>query len=259
MDDRCSAPDAVPSPDTREITGYYDAYIVRQIQTAYNERQLNLIEEMKSLGLRSNSNVLEIGCGVGIITSLLAELITSGRIVSLDISPASIRVAQQFNRNSRNVEFVTGDLLALKKFPATRLNFILLFDVLEHIPLAEHRVNIQVLSSLAQSDTMIVVNIPSPQYNGFLREHERERLQVVDEVLETNILVDNFYKCGFVLRSFKTYAMWVEDQYQLMVFKKRVAFANRKVPAVRPSVSPIQALSRRLKLRRIMRMITPRI
>src|SRR5262245_64370928 len=119
------------SSQNSEVADYYDAYVVRQIRTAYNERQLNLIEEVKSLGLRTDSNVLEIGCGVGIITSLLAEISTRGRIVGLDISPSSIRVAKEFNRVHRNVEFVTGDLMDLRTLKFREFDFILLFDVLE--------------------------------------------------------------------------------------------------------------------------------
>jgi trans-aconitate 2-methyltransferase len=247
------------SKDRDEVVAYYDAYIVRQIKTAYNERQLNLIEELKSLGLKSDSNVLEIGCGVGVITSLLAEIVTKGQVVSLDISAASIRVARELNRDSQNVGFVTGDVIDLAKLELGKLDFILLFDVLEHIPLAEHIASIEVLRSIAQSGTMVVVNIPSPQYNGYLRECEKGSLQVIDEVVETNLLVEKFYKFDFVLHSFRTYAMWVEDQYQVMVFKRRTPFANKKVPAVRPRISPIRALRRRLKLRRIVRITSPRM
>jgi trans-aconitate 2-methyltransferase len=242
-----------------EVAAYYDAYVVRQIRTAYNERQLNLVEELKSLGLKSNSNVLEIGCGVGVISSLLAEIISKGKIVSLDISAASIRVARELNRDSRNVEFLTGDVMALTRLEVRKFDFILLFDVLEHIPIAEHSANIEVVRSIAQSGTMVVVNIPSPQYNRYLREYEKESLQVIDEIVETNLLVEKFYRFDFVLHSFRTYAMWVEDQYQLMVFKIRTPFANKKVAAVRPGISPIRALRRRLNLRRIVRVTSPRM
>lgn len=52
-----------------------------------------------------DARVLDVGCGSGWATRLLAEKARSGRVVGIDISDEMIRVAQQQSSSLKNVEF----------------------------------------------------------------------------------------------------------------------------------------------------------
>ena len=85
------------------------------------------------LPLRSE-NALEIGCGTGEFTRLLASRAQS--VVALDLSPQMIRLANSLSANYQNIEFVLGDVMSLS-LPAERYDCIVSIATLHHLPLGE--------------------------------------------------------------------------------------------------------------------------
>ena len=89
----------------------------------------------------AGSLVLEAGCGVGAQSSFLAMSSPGARIISLDISEASIRQARCATRGvPARVTHVVGDLLQLP-WPAETFDHVFVCFVLEHLrePLAALR------------------------------------------------------------------------------------------------------------------------
>ena len=56
----------------------------------------------------STSQVLDVGCGSGWATRLIAEKAFDGRVVGIDISDEMIRLAQETSTSWSNVEFYVG-------------------------------------------------------------------------------------------------------------------------------------------------------
>jgi len=54
-----------------------------------------IFKKLKEIGLLSNSNVLEIGCGIGTVSTLIIPFINAGKFVGCDISPKSIELAKK--------------------------------------------------------------------------------------------------------------------------------------------------------------------
>lgn len=242
------------NPNPGEISSFYDEYLSRQLRTAYNERQLFLVQQLRGLGLDADSSVLEIGCGAGVVTSLVTEIVSRGRVVAVDLSPASVEIAKRLNSSRPNVTFLVGEMASLEASELGTFDFVLLFDILEHIPMADHARNIAILRAKTAPSSRVVVNIPSPQYNAYLRAHEPASLQVVDEVLESDFVLSNFANSGLVLDSFKTYGVWLRDQYQLMVFRPRSPLDPSRTDLIAVPRQPIlRRIIRRLALRRVLR------
>jgi ubiquinone/menaquinone biosynthesis C-methylase UbiE len=62
-------------------------------------------QAIKSMQLPANARVLDVGCGSGWAARLMAEEVTSGRVVGIDISDEMVRLAQESSQEFKNVEF----------------------------------------------------------------------------------------------------------------------------------------------------------
>jgi 2-polyprenyl-3-methyl-5-hydroxy-6-metoxy-1,4-benzoquinol methylase len=79
-------------------------------------------------------NALEIGCGTGEFTRLLATRARS--IVAIDLSSQMIRLAKSQSANCRNVEYLQGDVMRIS-LPAGEYDCIVSMATLHHLPLVE--------------------------------------------------------------------------------------------------------------------------
>ena len=95
------------------------------------------MNELIKSGLRKDSVVLEVGCGVGTLTVLLNKFLSKGKLVATDISDESIEKAKKRIPNSNKIDFFVTDM---KDFSySQKFDFIVLPDVLEHIPIDQHK------------------------------------------------------------------------------------------------------------------------
>ena len=83
-------------------------------------RQARILDQftqplLREAGIRSGMRVLDVGCGAGDVTFLVADLVgPSGRVVGLDRAAEALATARTRARQAGrdNVEFVQGDLSA---------------------------------------------------------------------------------------------------------------------------------------------------
>lgn len=80
----------------------------------------------------SCSRVLDIGCGTGEFSRLLAE--RADRVVAIDLSPKMIEVAQQRSKQHTNIDFQVADILKWE-FPVEQFDAIVSIATVHHLPL----------------------------------------------------------------------------------------------------------------------------
>src|SRR5262245_47684991 len=127
-----------PAPD-HSATGPYvlatgepAAYRLRILHNLYGPGTRRLLREA---GLRSGMRVVDLGCGVGMVTALLAELVGSeGHVVGIDSSGAQLAQARErLNAGGTNTRFVeasaTDTGLPPESFDLVYCRFLLL-----HLP-----------------------------------------------------------------------------------------------------------------------------
>ena len=68
---------------------------------------LPVLEKMR---LAATDNVLDVGCGSGWLTRLLAKNVTEGRVVGMDVSDEMIRVARRASVDFENILYAAGDV-----------------------------------------------------------------------------------------------------------------------------------------------------
>jgi ubiquinone/menaquinone biosynthesis C-methylase UbiE len=78
------------------------------------------------------SNALEIGCGTGAFSRLLAQ--RADRVIALDFSPNMIRLARVRSREHKQIDFQCADA-TLWDFPRERFDFVVSIATLHHLPM----------------------------------------------------------------------------------------------------------------------------
>lgn len=154
-----------------EISKPYHDFIDTHPESGPNERLILLYKRLFELGLKSDSTVLELGCGVGNFTKLLAKRVKRGIIEAVDLSEKSIEAAKKQLAEKTNILFTAAD--AVMYIPQNKnFNFVTLLDVIEHIPLSLHGNLFRQISTYTDENSIVCINIPNPEYIEYVREHE---------------------------------------------------------------------------------------
>lgn len=202
-----------------QVKDYYDTFKAHQKQLGINIRHRTIFKNLKNAGLKPNSNVLEIGCGIGTVSNLILKYITEGSFVGLDISPESINMAKNFNAFHKKAQFLVNDMSNFTH--TTKFDFIVFPDVLEHIPVEQHANIFETVSKLSSDKAVILINIPEPNYLNWVRENDPKKLQIIDQSLSMQDLLNNSYPYGFKLFSMNPYSLHYDvNDYLSVILKK---------------------------------------
>jgi ubiquinone/menaquinone biosynthesis C-methylase UbiE len=188
----------------KNITEFYDDFVKKQDIIGVSVRHRGIFNNLKRLGLKRDSNVLEIGCGIGTVSSLIIKHLSSGQFVGCDISPESIRYANEKYKNAR-VNFIVNDM---SNFTSDlKFDFIVFPDVLEHIPIDQHRRLFENVAKVCKPDAKVLINIPEPNTLNWFRKNKPELLQIIDQSLSIQDLLNNVYPNGFFIESLTPYSI----------------------------------------------------
>jgi ubiquinone/menaquinone biosynthesis C-methylase UbiE len=80
---------------------------------------------------RRCTQILEIGCGTGVFSRLLAA--RAEKVLAIDLSPQMIRLARERSRLHPNIDFVEGDVM-FYHLPAGQFDCIATLATLHHLP-----------------------------------------------------------------------------------------------------------------------------
>ncbi len=204
---------------------FYDNFIDRQVESGINDRIYGLYRRCCTTGLKAGDNVLEIGCGIGTLTYLLLRKIQSGKLEAVDISPRSVDFARKHLR-SPNLMISAADILAYS--PTTKVfDRILLFDVLEHIPLEHHQLVFDRISGWMDNQSLLLINIPNPLYILFDQKYNPTALQETDQPVFIPPLSAALSSASLDIVSLDTYSVWVKEDYQFLIVRKRKEFKEQ--------------------------------
>ena len=208
------------NPEQKEqVVSFYDEFAEKQQKTGINSRHLSILAKVKDAGLRANHRILEVGCGIGTVSHLLATQVSRGEVLALDISPESIEKAKILWKSQTNLHFEVSDMSDFDKKDQT-FDFFVFPDVLEHIPVEQHFRLFQNISRHSHQDSVIFVHIPSPRYLQWMIENQPEKLQVIDQPLDSGDLIKNITANGFYLEKMETYPLFFDEKdYQYFIFR----------------------------------------
>jgi len=235
------------NPSYSDVSKYYDsewAKLEKEKLTGINSRHRYILKFLLENGMKSSDSILEIGCGIGTLSSFICSKLKKGHLTGVDISPETIEQNKVRYKHIKNVDFIVSDMTDFsidKKY-----DVIILPDVLEHIPIEAHDNIFKTIKRLIKPEGFVFINIPNPYALEYLHVHHKELLQIIDQPIYTNVLLNTAYKYDFYLEHLKTYPVFYEEaDYQMMVLRPNVPF---KSMTVKPKM---QVLFNSLKLRLI--------
>lgn len=208
------------STEKNKIQGFYDEFSEKQVKTGVNSRHLNIISKLVASGMKSTHQVLEVGCGIGTVSQLIAKVVNKGNVLAVDISEKSIQKASEIWQKHTNLTFEVSDMSDFNK-PGKTFDYFVFPDVLEHIPVEQHPNLFANIGMHAHENSVVFVHIPSPRFLEWMIQNEPEKLQIIDQPLDTSKLIGVLQQFGFYLEEMKTYSVFYEEKdYQYFVFRK---------------------------------------
>lgn len=205
--------------DKDKVVSFYDQFAETQEKTGINSRHLNILDKVKAAGLNANHSILEVGCGIGTVSHLLAAQVKQGEVLAVDISPESIAKARELWKDQSNLKFEVSDMSDFDMKRKT-FDFFVFPDVLEHIPVDQHDLLFRNIHKHSHLDSVIFIHIPAPRYLQWMIENEPEKLQVIDQPLDSGDLIKSITSNGFYLEKMETYPIFFEEKdYQYFVFR----------------------------------------
>ncbi|MEO5999668.1 MAG: class I SAM-dependent methyltransferase [Chitinophagaceae bacterium] len=215
------------SMDTKNIIEFYDNLVPAQYRSGINVRIYKLFKKLLHFGLKPDSRILELGSGIGNMTFLLSKYVKKGRIEAVDISPKSVQFSQQRIRKP-NITFFSNDIVNHKPL-IENIDFITLFDVIEHIPIDKHNELFHNISTFCNEHARVLINIPNPAYLEYDIENHPETLQIIDQPIPLKFILKNLENNDLSLLHFETYSIWVENDYQFLIITKKSHFKKIKL------------------------------
>ena len=213
------------------IIHFYDDFFKNPVNVQLNERILFCYKQLIRGGLTSRSTVLELGCGGGALTALLSRKVRTGKVEAVDLSPYAIEFARKQVKN-KTVHFHVQDIVNYSPGSGS-FDFITLFDVLEHIPVQDHRQLFQNIALGMSRNTLLLINIPNPRYLEYDLIHQPETLQIIDQPLHSDYLTRLIAESDMFVHSLETTSVWVIDDYQFLIVKRKQPFVETKLSVTR--------------------------
>jgi trans-aconitate 2-methyltransferase len=235
--------------ESGEIKKFYDEHADTQLRAGVNERHHAILRLAMDHGIARGTRVLEIGCGVGSFTGLLASKFPGMRILAVDISEAGIESARSALAGVRNVEFMVADVIN-DEIPGT-FDMIILPDVLEHIPAHLRPRLFERMRGWLGGNGRILIHSPEPYFLEWIIAEKPELLQVVDLPLHLTELLPEIHAAGLMMHYFQRHNIWTDrpDYMAMVLIKVPVPAPYRFLPETGTPRQRVKALLKRIFLK----------
>ncbi len=88
---------------------------------------------LKNITLDDNYAIVDMGCGVGNKSAVLADIYRNNKIIGIDFSPEAIDFARRYYKEKNNLEFHCENVESISESLDIEVGMISAFEVLEHI------------------------------------------------------------------------------------------------------------------------------
>jgi 2-polyprenyl-3-methyl-5-hydroxy-6-metoxy-1,4-benzoquinol methylase len=193
--------------NSTQVKQFYDNFTnTRMLEYKLNgNRRIDKAVKFISGYLNPNSNILDIGCGIGLVPEQLATKLKQGKILACDLGENNINYARK-NIKSDKIEFFQVNVIENFELIRNKLiapiDLVTMVDVIEHLPPDSYEGLFNNLNQITSDRSKIILTYPSPQYQIYLQQNNPEELQIIDKVIEISSLMPLALKYGFHLEYF---------------------------------------------------------
>jgi trans-aconitate 2-methyltransferase len=212
--------------NSTKVKQFYDNFTeTRMLQyKLYGNPRIERAVELIARYLTPDNNILDIGCGIGIVPEQLALKLAKGKILACDLGENNINYARK-TVNSSKIEFLNVNVVenfeVIRNRLSKKVDLVTMVDVIEHLPPDSYDDLFKNISQVSGDRAKFILTYPSPEYQIYLQQHEPKELQIIDEIIELNCLLPLAIKYGFDLEYFTYIDIWKKNQYIHCVFSKQ--------------------------------------
>ncbi|BDM81691.1 class I SAM-dependent methyltransferase [Acaryochloris marina] len=215
--------------NVEQVRNYYNEFRDTRMLSyrLYGNPRIDKAVELIGQYTRPDSKVLDIGCGIGLVSEKIGAKIKTGHVWACDIADQNIAYAQQ-TVIDENITFLKVDIInEFKKIEDTiqkPVDLVSMVDVIEHLPPNHYETFFSNLGRVTAGDAVVVLTYPSPEYQRYLHLHNPDELQVIDETIEIGDLIQWAAHGNFKLQYFSYPDLDRKNQYVHCVLAKDLAY-----------------------------------
>lgn len=193
----------------------------------YGNPRIDKAVELIGQYTQGNSNILDIGCGIGLVSEKIAAKVKDGHVWACDIANNNIEYAKK-TVSDKKITFFTVDIInefaIVEKIVQQPINLISMVDVIEHLPPNNYESLFTNFNRITTDDAVVVLTYPSPEYQAYLHQYNPEELQVIDETIEIYNLIKWAATGNFKLQYFLYPNLDRKNQYVHCVLSKDLSY-----------------------------------
>lgn len=238
--------------EAERVREYYNDFLLKRMIGYRLNGNMRIDAARKFFCNHANedSTIVDVGCGIGIISEALGRVATRGQVLGVDISDQNVWYARK-TVDLPNVDFRSVDVIREASTIPPLLNgksvdLFTLADVVEHIPEQDRPRLFDILSSLSSPDAKVLITIPSEFYQRYLMQENPDELQIIDNIITPTILAEEGRAAGFSMSYFRLVDMWAGVQYAHCVLEKTAALQQRVRETVTQPSNAMLYFGRRL-------------
>lgn len=206
------------------VVSYYDEHVQHKLNDYIKvnpriEFGWKTIREYASI---NPMTILEVGCGMGNVSSRMRKHWPEAKIVGIDISTLSIQIAQKLFADDRLTFRET--ILTPDTFSDERFDLIIFMDVYEHIAVNDRPDVHAALLKLLKNKGRIILTVPTPHNLKWSLLNKPETMQPVDEHISFDVIGKLAADTGTEVISYQLKNVWNVGDYAHIVLEKNDDF-----------------------------------
>ena len=109
-----------------------------------------------------DKKILDIGCSYGWFEKYVGK--NAKEIIGIDLDEKDLENAKLENKN---IEFLKGSVLDLNKFEKDYFDFVVMFDVIEHIPKGTEKKALEEIKRVLKKNGKLLISTPANNFSNF--------------------------------------------------------------------------------------------
>jgi 2-polyprenyl-3-methyl-5-hydroxy-6-metoxy-1,4-benzoquinol methylase len=174
--------------DREIVVSYYDEHVKHKLNDyiEVNPRIEFAWETILNHAPANPQRILEVGCGMGNISSRMHKHWPHARITGIDISTLSIQVAQKLFADDK-LNFKES-ILTPDTFNDEQFDLIIFMDVYEHIAVTDRPAVHAAIHKFIKNKGRVILTVPTPHNLKWSLKNKPETMQPVDEHISFEVI-----------------------------------------------------------------------